>query len=336
MKIVLAIGFFLLTMPLIAQISGRIVFYNTENLYDTRNDSLTLDDDFTPMGKMHWTETKYKDKLLKLSHALSAAGKDTPPILIGLSEIENRWVLEDLIKRSGLAEGDYGIVHQDSPDRRGIDVALLYRKACFRPLVMNFLPVLFPEDTTLLTRDVLYTAGIWGERDTLHVFVCHFPSMYGGEEESEWKRERAAAVVRNCVDSIQHHNPSSAILIMGDLNGKADRVAQTKVLRVNDAGNTPFQDTVLYNTGYYLLNRNEGSYKYRGMWQTIDHIIVSGVMLNGRSGIKAENRLRPFDAPFLLEEEPKYHGYKPFRTYLGPRYNGGYSDHLPVYLELYP
>lgn len=316
------------------QSACRLVFYNVENLFDTENDPLTWDDDFTPFGKQHWNTAKYTDKLLKLATAIQAVGEGQWPVLVGLCEVENRKVLSDLTGKTSLADANYSIVHRDSPDKRGIDVALLYKPERFYLLEEDFLPVVLEEEADFSTRDILYARGILDKRDTLHVFVCHFPSMTGGEAESEWRRERAASVVKRYVRSIQAAQPRSAILIMGDLNGKADRKAQTAVLGTRSSDTDEPVDTVLYNTAYYLLHKDYGSYKYKGKWQTIDQIIVSGALLNGRHAYRAVKRSVPFSAPFLLEEDKTFYGYKPFRTYLGPRYHGGYSDHLPVYLDL--
>ena len=311
----------------------RIVSYNVENLFDIQDAPDTRDEDFTPFGRLHWNREKYTDKLLKLAEALKAAGEGEFPVFIGLCEVENRRVLKDLTQKTGLAEGGYGIVHRDSPDARGIDVAFLYRKALFRVIDEEFLPIPFSPEEEVYTRDILYVSGVL-EQDTLHFMVCHFPSMSGGEAESEWKRKRAAAVVKEKVGKLQSENSEAAIVIMGDLNGRADRPAQTVVLGTKDSGAVPIQSGDLYNTGYYLLKRGYGSYKYKGTWQTIDHIIVSGALLNGSHVLQTDPRLQVFNPRFLLEEDKIYYGLKPFRTYLGPRYHGGYSDHLPVYLDL--
>ena len=158
----------------------RVVFYNTENLFDTRNDTLTVDDDFTPRGKQHWNRERYTRKLLNISKVLNGLGAGKFPLLIGLSEVENRNVVSDLVNKTVLADGNYGIVHTDSPDTRGIDVALLYRKDSFWLLHNAFFPVHLKSGET--TRDILYCEGILAPNDTLHVFVCHFPSMRGGEK----------------------------------------------------------------------------------------------------------------------------------------------------------
>jgi predicted extracellular nuclease len=318
-------------LSLWGQEKWRIVSYNVENLFDTKDDTLVNDNEFTPKGRMHWTEKKYADKLLKLSRSIQETGNGNFPVFIGLCEIENRRVLQDLTAKTVLADADYGIVHEDSPDPRGIDVALLYRKDIYKPLSEKFLPV--TSGRKLRSRDILYSSGVIADKDTIHIFVCHFPSMSGGEKASEWKREFAAAIVKRYVDSIQELNPEAAIVIMGDLNGKADKSAQSRILGVKNLKSGKPLSKSLYNTGYYLLSKNYGSYKYRGNWQTIDHIIVSGSMLNKKNPIQVEKRMKVFNEDFLLEQDKKYYGFKPLRTNNGPRYNGGYSDHLPVYLE---
>lgn len=318
--------------PVFAGKKFRVVFYNTENLFDTRNDSLTLDDEFTPWGTKHWTTDRYHEKLLHLAQAIREAGGATYPDIVGLAEVENERVVRDLTEKTALADGDYGIIHQDSPDRRGIDVALIYRKEIFRPLFSDYFPVPFPESPSLHTRDILYVKGMFAE-DTVHFFVCHFPSMSGGEAESEWKRVRAATVVRERIDSIQAVYPPAAIVVMGDLNGKADTEAQ-KVLRAKNSDER-IEAGELYNTGYYLLKKAYGSYRFRGEWQTIDHILVSGTLLDGKQALRADRRLTVFSAPFLLEEDKNHYGFRPLPTYRGLRYTGGYSDHLPVFIDLY-
>lgn len=313
------------------QARWRVVSYNVENLFDTRDDPATQDEDFTPSGRLHWSKDKYRDKLRKLAQAITAVGEGEMPVLVGLCEVENRHVVEDLTHKTRLAAAGYGIVHHESPDARGIDVALLYRKDAFQIVEERFMPVFLDEETH--TRDVLYVCGVMGT-DTLHVMVCHFPSMSGGEAASEWKRDRAAAVVRQRVDEVLSADSTASVVIMGDLNGKADRSAQTKVLGTRPSEADSLVSGRLYNTGYHLLRSDHGSYKYQGAWQTIDHIIVNGAMLNGEAALRVTPRLKVFRADFLLEEDKSYFGFKPFRTYVGPRYHGGYSDHLPVYVDL--
>jgi len=310
----------------------RVVFYNVENLFDTRNDTLTRDDDFTPFGQQRWTKERYHRKLRQLSDVLQAVGEGRWPALVGLAEVENRHVLEELCRKTALVDGGYRIVHADSPDPRGIDVALLYREADFHLLHSRFWRI--PLGETEPTRDILYAKGVLAGTDTLHLFVAHFPSMQGGERQSEWKRVRAAALLREKVDSLWTCDTTATLLVMGDLNGRANTRAQ-HVLRAKNADSRKIHPRELYNTGYYLLHAAHGSYYYQGEWQTIDHIIVSGHLLKNNRALRASPRLTVFRPAFLLEEDKKHFGYKPHRTYLGPRYLGGYSDHLPVYLDLF-
>ena len=335
MSLKTCIGAFLLCISgvLHAQtgVRERVVFYNTENLFDTRNDTLTADDDFTPRGKQHWNRERYTRKLLHISKVLDNLGEGKFPLLIGLCEVENRDVVADLANKTVLADANYGIVHADSPDARGIEVALLYRKDSFRLSRNAFFPVHLKNGET--TRDILYCEGIWGCEDTLHIFVCHFPSMRGGEAKSEWKRVEAASVVKQKVDSIQGICSRAMILIMGDLNGRANTLAQ-KILKIQNPESGAIQSENLYNTGYYLLGKPYGSYRYKGEWQTLDHIIVSGNLLNGKANLQSSRRMGIYDADFLLEEERGAFGVRPKPTYRGPRYVGGYSDHLPVFIDL--
>lgn len=331
-------GVFVFVFCLVCGIAGgqeracfRVVFYNVENLFDTRKDSVKADGDFTPRGRLYWTKERYSRKLLHISRALIEAGGEALPSVIGLAEVENRHVLVELVGKTGLAEGDYGIVHADSPDARGIDVALLYRKADFRELRSRFFPVELEKGER--TRDILYCEGVLGGSDTLHFFVCHFPSMRGGEARSEWKRIRAASVVKAKVDSIRLCRPEAKIVVMGDLNGKANTRAQ-QVLNTKNAERQAIVSNQLYNTGYYLLGRSHGSYRYRGEWQTLDHLIVSGTLLDGVRGLQSSVRMEVVASDFLLEEEKGSYGKRPRPTYRGQRYVGGYSDHLPVFIEL--
>lgn len=313
-----------------AQERCRVMFYNVENLFDTSDDPHTTDNEFTPTGKKQWTKARYTDKLRKIAEVIDSIGQGDLPVIVGLAEVENRWVLEDLIGKTVLADGNYGYVHRDSPDPRGIDVAMLYRKDYFQVTGAEFLRPAFPENPRIRTRDVLFASGVLGG-DTLHFFVCHFPSMIGGEQQSEWRRVRVAETVRRKTDSLLALNPRAAIVVMGDLNGQANTQAQKALgSYCSDRRGAVGR---LYNTGCYLLKKNYGSYRYKGNWQTLDHLIVSGGLLDGRSVWKADRRMEVYRAPFLLEEDKAHFGFKPRPTYRGPRYIGGYSDHLPVYCD---
>ncbi|MEG1737597.1 MAG: endonuclease [Odoribacter sp.] len=331
MKCILLILWLFVWTFLGAQPTCRLMFYNVENLFDTTDDPLTADEEFTPQGNKYWTKARYTDKLLKLARVIAAVGENELPVFVALAEVENRRVLEDLTTKTILSKANYAILHQDSPDKRGIDVAFLYRKDYFHLLEVNFLQPLFPEDTTFRTRDILYASGRL-DTDTFYFFVCHFPSMSGGEQQSEWKRERAAEVVKNKVDAIWNQHPSAKIILLGDLNGKANTRAQKRLGAKN-----PEQfcgECELYNLGIHLLKKNIGTYRFKGRWQTIDHILVSGGLLHNSSGWGTTSSSSIYSASFLLEEDTAHFGYKPFPTYRGPRYIGGYSDHLPIFLDM--
>ena len=265
----------------------RVAFYNVENLFDTSDDPHTTDNEFLPRGEKGWARGRYVAKLRAVARAVEGVGGGTLPAVVGLAEVENRRVLVDLVRKTGLSAGRYGIVHYDSPDVRGIDVALLYRKDCMAVAEERALRVPFPEDGRIRTRDVLYVKGVLAE-DTVHFFVCHFPSMVGGERKSEWKRLRAAGVVRAKVDSLFGACPEAAVVVMGDLNGEADTEAQRLLCPENGAEEKECGE--LYNAGYHLLGKPYGSYCYRGRWQTLDHILVSGGMLNGEAAVQALHR----------------------------------------------
>ncbi|MDR0543898.1 MAG: endonuclease/exonuclease/phosphatase family protein [Odoribacteraceae bacterium] len=307
----------------------RVVFYNVENLFDTTNDPGVRDGEFTPTGNRRWTRERYVQKILRVSRALADAGGGRLPLLVGLAEIENRGVLSDLVTRTSLAPGNYGILHVDSPDPRGIDVALLYRKKLFRVLDSAALTV--PLERGSPTRDILYCKGLLLPADTLHLLVCHFPSMIGGERQTEWKRLRAAGVLRRAVDSIQRRAPRAAIIIMGDLNGTRDTKAQQH-LRVTLPPSRPLHPSALYYTSAPSTRSPQGTYRYRGRWQTLDHIIVSGSLLNGDYPRQVTLPARVFMPPSLLEDDTNHYGKTPFPTFRGSAYLGGYSDHLPVYI----
>ncbi len=196
----------------------RIMFYNVENLFDIYNDSLTNDDEFTPEGERRWNNYRFYKKLNNLSKVIISIGEWDPPAVVGLCEIENRFVLNKLIYETPLKNFDYKIIHSESPDRRGIDVALLYRKSKFEPLFYYPVRINFPGDTLSKTRDILYVKGVFSGIDTAHLFINHWPSRYGGYEDSKTKRLFVASVLRNKIDSIFFTEMNPGIIIMGDFN----------------------------------------------------------------------------------------------------------------------
>ncbi|OFY07896.1 MAG: hypothetical protein A2W99_03170 [Bacteroidetes bacterium GWF2_33_16] len=310
------------------------MFYNVENLFDTYNDSLTNDEEFLPEGDRFWNNNKYHSKLKNIYKVIMAIGGWNPPAIIGLCEIENRKVLSDLVNNTPLVKFEYEIIHKDSPDRRGIDVGLLYRKELFEPINFNVIPIIYPDQPENKTRDILYVKGIVKNTDTLHVFVNHWPSRWGGQLESEDRRIFVAGVLKEKADSILNSDSSSKIVIMGDFNDYPTNTSINKTLNAKtDYSN--ITNWELYNLSANLQNQNIGSNKYQGEWGILDQIIVSGSLLNQNEKVYTSlNHVFIFNSDFLLEPDEAFFGFKPRRTFSGFTYIGGFSDHLPTYLIL--
>lgn len=309
-----------------------IMFYNVENLFHPSDDSLKADDDFTPTGSYHWTHKKYYLKISMVGKVIVAAGMGDPPWLVGLAEIENEQVLKDLCYKSPMRKYRYRYVHYDSPDRRGVDVALLYRDSCVEILRSRKIPVVFPFDTFARNRDILYAVVRFPSGDSLHVMVNHWTSRYGGYAATVPKRNWYATVVRQYVDSLIRDNPHAKILITGDFNDYATDESMTDHLRVHEHGSRLPRDT-LYNLMLPFARQSlRGSHKHEDFWGCLDQFIVSDAWLTDTTGVRQIGDANIFDADFLLVDDEKYGGKKNFRTFLGPRYIGGFADHLPVYV----
>ncbi|MFO7842697.1 MAG: endonuclease [Bacteroidales bacterium] len=318
-----------------AEDAYKIMFYNVENLFDTENDSLKNDEEFLPDGDRYWTKSKYFNKLNKIYKVIIAVGEWNPPAIIGVCEIENRNVLSDLANKTPLMKYKYQVIHHESPDRRGIDVGLLYRKELFHPVYNKAIPVNYPDNPDYKTRDILYVKGIANKTDTLHIFINHWPSRWGGQLESEDKRVTAAITLKNSVDSIFNCNPHSNIIITGDFNDTPINKSVKDFLQAN-LNFESIENTKLYNASHYLQQTiNIGSHKYQGKWAMLDQFIISGYLLNEENDIFTRlDDVHVFNKDFLLEPDDGFYGYKPNRTFIGYRYHGGYSDHLPVYMIL--
>ncbi|NLJ07249.1 MAG: endonuclease [Sphingobacteriales bacterium] len=311
-----------------------VMFYNVENLFDTINDPLTNDEEFLPEGANKWNSYRYYDKLQKLSKAMIAVGGWSPPELIGLEEIENQRVLEDLIRLTPLKNAGYEIIHKESPDYRGIDVALLYRKKFFKPIYYEFIQVKNVSDTSFRTREILFAKGIVNKKDTLHIFVNHWPSRRGGQTESEGNRQLAAKKLKEKVDSVFEKTPEAYIIIGGDFNDEPSNISISQTLGARLDSND-IKASGLYNLFGYSEAKGKGSYKFRLEWDQIDQIIVSSAFFNDKGNLfisKSGGKI--FSEDWLMEEDTKYQGKKPWRTYNDTHYNGGYSDHLPVFTEI--
>jgi len=313
----------------------RIVFYNVENLYDPYDDSTKMDEEFTVSGAKHWTYGRFQVKLNHLSKTLLAIGEYEPPAIVGLCEVENRYVLNKLIFQTPIKKFKYKMIHNDSPDLRGVDVALLYRPEKFFLLSWKCIRVSFPFDPSAQTREILMVKGRVFESDTIILFVNHWPSRRGGHLESQPRRNIVAGLLRSAIDSVIRTDSQPNIIIMGDFNDEPDKISLSQVLgaRPHTGDSNPDE---LINLMYSKKNRwNEGTIKYQGQWSIFDQFIVSGNLVRtvGRTQFMyAEAYI--FKDDFLLEKDDRHIGEKLKRTYAGPRYLGGFSDHLPIYLDL--
>lgn len=310
-----------------------IVFYNVENLFDTIANPAINDIEFTAAGSYQWTGKRYRKKIEDISRVLTSVNINELPEIIGLCEVENREVLVDLAGSAKLKPGNYEIVHEDSPDGRGIDVALLYRKDAFTYLKHKTITVYFPFDPESKTRDILYVKGLAAEKDTFHLFVNHWSSRGGGEAQTEPKRVFAAMKLRNSIDSIFRINPIAKIMVMGDFNDEPTNVSVHSFLNANNKRKN-YAYNELYNLMYDMHNiENIGSYNFRGNWNMLDHIIVSRPFFDENSGYYLDYESgKIFSAPWMMEKTNG--GEQPLRTHAGRNYKGGPSDHLPVYVIL--
>jgi endonuclease/exonuclease/phosphatase family metal-dependent hydrolase len=307
-----------------------VVFYNVENLFDTKDDPGFGDDDFTPNGKMRWAQVRYNKKLYQLAQAIAMAGEELP-VMIGLCEVENRKVVEDLARTAPLKSRNYAVIHQDSPDERGIDVALLVDKDRASVGESVWLTVDLGSDRT---RDILHATVDMKGVGPVEVFVNHWPSRREGEQESAPKRMAAAKTVREEVDRLLAINDKARIIIMGDLNDEPLDASLKKGL-LTDELISDDQGADLYDLVGMDKQAPVGSISYNGKWQYFDHLIVSrSLAFAGSTGPKAVNAASVKDGR-LIFHHPKY-GDQPNRTFSGKGdyHPEGYSDHLPVVLRL--
>lgn len=311
-------------------------FYNLENLFDYEDDPTINDEEFLPSGTKAWTKEKYEEKLANMAYVISQIGTDLTPAglsVLGVSEIENRRVLEDLVAQQSIAERNYQIVHVDSKDRRGVDVGLLYNPAHFEVMDYKVYPVNYieAEDDTLRTRDILRVTGkLDGEK--IDVFVNHWPSRYGGEKRSAPKRNRAAMVARSVMDSILQEDPSAKFVLMGDLND--DPTSESLVEHLRSKGKiSDVTDQCVFNPMYDYYRRGIGSNAYRDGWSLFDQIVLSPSLLGEDQDGYRYYKATIFNKKYLVQRSGQYRGY-PFRTFSFDKYQGGYSDHFPVLVYL--
>lgn len=312
----------------------RIVEYNVENYFDCTDDTLTNDDDFTPKGNRAWTPQRYIKKQMAIAKVIAALSEWQTPALIGLLEVENKKCLDDLLIHGPLKSFGYKYIHFDSPDRRGIDVALVYDERQFKPMKAEPLKVTMDNEPDFTTRDILYVKGVVGRKDTLHVYLCHFPSRWGGAGVSEPKRICAAQTLKQHYDSLCMAHKRPLVLIMGDFNDTPQNRSIYHILGAQPPQAAVFPNH-LYNLMWQVYEKGGGTHKYQGEWSCLDQFIVSGAMLDPQSALTTSvDKITIFQPSFMLLEDVRYGGVQPFRTYRGWKYEGGYSDHLPVYLDL--
>jgi len=298
-----------------------VAFYNLENLFDTEHNEFTLDEDYTPDGEFQWNQDRYQNKIKNLSKVISNIGlkkSKLPPILLGVSEVENNTVLTDLISSEKLKPFDYDFVHYDSPDERGIDVAFLYQKKHFELIYSDTYSLYLTdkENNRDFTRDILLISGkLYNSQ--IYLIINHWPSRNNGAKNSDTKRVKAAELVQKIINDIYKENESPKIIIMGDFNDEP---------KSNSIRNYLMNDR-LFNPMLTFQENKKGSVKYKNKWYMFDQIIVSKNLLNNTNLKFQEANI--FDAPFLQEKSNKRKG-APKRTYIGKWHQGGFSDHFPV------
>jgi len=310
-----------------------IGFYNVENLFDTIDDPNKNDEQFLPDGDYRWTSERYYFKLDRLSTVISEIAKlDGGLVVLGVSEIENEQVLLDLAATERLAPYKLAVCHHESPDRRGVDVAFFYDPSRFRILSTKAYPTIVPNNPDFITRDQWLMTGILDGVDTLDIVVNHWPSKSGGEKRSLPGRTAAGQLGRHIADSVLQSRPNAKFIYMGDLNDNptakcmmAEMNTKTKPEKLTDMD--------LYNPMWKLFRNGLGSYAYRDTWEMLDNIIISGGLVNAAPGTYRFRTAHIFRKDYMFTKTGSYMDY-PFRTFAGGNYQGGFSDHLPVYIVL--
>ncbi|MDO5570733.1 MAG: endonuclease/exonuclease/phosphatase family protein [Bacteroidales bacterium] len=312
-----------------------VAFYNLENLFDTINNNGNYDLEFSPQGDKQWNGAKYNSKLKNMASVFKEmAGKFIPqgPAVYGVVELENRSVLEDLVNQKSIKEWHLQIVHYDSPDKRGVDVALIYNPRLFKVLSSATHNLYLSKNPNFRTRDQLVVTGLLGGAK-VSVIVNHWPSRLGGESSSSYLREAAASLTKHIADSLFRDDPNGGIIIMGDFNDDPTNKSLKEVLGGRkEISQTEKSD--FYNTVWPIFDRGIGSLAYNGSWNMFDQILISNNLLG-----KDENdplkfwKAEVFNKPFLTTEEGEYKGY-PKRTFSSGVFINGYSDHYPVLIYL--
>ncbi len=307
-----------------------IAFYNVENLFDTVDNPHKNDNEFLPASKKRWSEKRYKKKIGDLAKVLSSINENELPEIIGLCEVENRAVVADLVNSKPLKNGKYKIIHYESPDFRGIDCTLIYRPNEFKVLTSFPIRVKFRDKPNYTTRDILYVKGKTKNREILHIFVNHWPSRIGGLAKSEPRRVEVATLLKSKIDSILTGAPKANIIVMGDMNDEPSNKSLAKVLGAQKPESV---NAELVNLMYPVHENKLGSYLYRGNWNMLDNLVVSKSLLDNKGFRCTPEKGFVFHKTWM-EYKNKKGEISPNRTYGGPNYYGGISDHFPVYFML--
>ncbi|NDW09913.1 endonuclease/exonuclease/phosphatase family protein [Dysgonomonas sp. 520] len=309
-----------------------IAFYNLENLFDTERDTSINDSEYTPQSAKQWDKEKYNKKLDNLSYVISLLGKDKcaeGAAIVGVAEVENKKVLQDLANHSNIATINYQIVHYDSPDPRGIDVGFLYNPKLFKVISSERHKFSYPSNTRYNTRDILLVNGTMNG-EAFHILVNHWPSRRG--ENSEELRIHAAKQCKSISDSIYRTNNNAKIIIMGDLNDNPTNTSCRTILKAKQH-QKDVKKGGLYNTMWNLYAEGLGSARYRNTWDLFDQIIVSESLTgNKQAGLKFQEA-EIFNKDFLFQQSGQYKGH-PLRTFSGNTFLNGYSDHFPTIIYL--
>ncbi len=318
-------------------------FYNFENLFDLEDDPDNWgDDEFTPKGRTQWTKKKYDIKMSNLADVISDLGTEMTPdgiSILGTAEIENKAVLEDLVQQNKIKDRNYQIVHEDSPDHRGIDCALIYNPKYFTLKKQESLKVILRETNGDIatndkgepkgTRDILYVHGLL-DGEPIHIMVNHWPSRRGGEKATQHLRNAAAMVCKEKMEAIQKEEPNAKIMVMGDLNDDPTSPSVKKVLKGKKSEDKVLEGD-MFNPFYKPFKKGNGTLAYRDAWSLFDQVLITPSLLK-----KKENegfffhKIRIYNEKYLVQKNGKYKGY-PFRTFSFGEFQGGYSDHFPVY-----
>jgi endonuclease/exonuclease/phosphatase family metal-dependent hydrolase len=325
---------FLFFTPGYAQKNICVAFYNTENLFDTIDDPHKNDNEFLPTAKHEWNSEKYLTKISHLGKAIKAINEGKGPDVIGLAEVENKPVLADLVLDKQLKPAKYSIVHYESPDERSIDNALLYKSKEFRFISSAAYRVDFPDHPAVKTRDILLVKLEARNKTQIIFLVNHFPSRLGGEKKSEPKRFRAASILRHICDSIDRVDPNQPVVIMGDFNDEPVNRSIDSVFGAQGDMKALANSSEYYNAMYPLKAKGEGTLMYRKDWNLLDQFLVNRVLVECTTNVCfCKESAAIFKAPWLEEKDEKFKG-APLRTFAGPKYTKGYSDHFPVFMYL--